>query len=89
MKVRVRISGLPAGSCFVSGKTVKKKLADGTVLTVDKKGRIRKRAQKGDPSVRPTSCPLRYIGAGMLKHPESVVEIGDGRPRKVTRRRLR
>ena len=91
MRLKVKLSELPAGSCFVNGrkKTVRKKLADGRVVVVGKGGRVRTRDVKGNPTVSPTSCPLKYIGVGLRRHKETVVEIGDGRPKRIIRIRLR
>lgn len=92
MKIKLRLSELPEGSCFLKGrgKTVHKKSRNGRTVSVGKGGRIRARAERRDPFVRPlSSCPLNLIGVDMVKHPESVIEIGDGRPRKVVLVNLR
>lgn len=89
---KVKLSGVQAGQCFTQGRgrTVKKKAHDGRVVTINKKnGRVRLSTPKGDPTVQAMdSCPLNFIGVGM-RHPESVVEIGDGRPQRVIRIKLR
>jgi len=84
MDIKVRLSELPEGSCFTGGrgKGIRKKTEDGKVVTVRPGGRIRSRSHKGDPEVNPIPCPLQYIGIGQRMHPDQVVEIGDGRPRK-------
>lgn len=89
--MKTRFSELAMGTCFLTkrSKAVKKKLEGVRVLTIGAKGRVRTRDQKGDPEVRLISCPLRFIGTGLRKNPEAVVEIGDGRPRKRVERRLR
>lgn len=87
----MRFSELPAGSCFVTkrGRTVRKKLDGSKVVTVSAAGRVRTRNQKGDPNVNSLGCPLTFLGVGLRKHPEQVVEIGTGRPRKYVNRRLK
>ena len=81
---------LPVGSCFTSGRSkgIKKKVGDDRIATVSKKGRVRTRAVKGNPKVQSSGCPIKYIGVGMRKHPDVVVEIGDGYPRRVIDRRI-
>ncbi len=92
MSNKVKLSGVQAGQCFTQGRgrTIKKKAHDGRIVTINKKnGRVRLSAPKGDPSVSPMeSCPLKFIGVGM-RHPDSVVEIGDGRPTRVIRIKIR
>ena len=82
--MKVRFSELPVGSCFTGrdGRTVRKKVADNRVLTVGRGGKPRTRKQKGDPQVKTAGCSLRLIGAGLKRHPETVIEIGDARPRR-------
>lgn len=89
--MKIKLSGLSIGLCFSRNKgKVMKKVADGRVATVGKNGKVRTRAQKGDPEVEQANCPLRFIGIGMTRtHPEEVVEIGDGRPRVRGVRSLR
>lgn len=54
------------------------------VVTRKKNGRVSKRRMRGDPDVDSVACPLGLLGAGLKKHPDVVVEIGDG---NVARRR--
>ncbi len=89
--MKMKFSDLPAGSCFTTkrGRTVRKKVDGSKVVTVTKKGHVRTRAQKGDPTVATKGCPITFLGVGLRRHPEEVVEIGVGRPRRVIRMRLR
>jgi len=87
--VKTRFSELSAGSCFTHGKRVKKKTSDGRVITISAAGRVRTKAQKGDPEVQPSSCPLRFIGVGMKRHPDTIIEVGDGCPVRIQERKLR
>lgn len=80
--MKIKLSDLPIGSCFIKGKgKVMKKVADGKVASTGKNGKARTRSQKGDPYVEQKGCTLHLIGIGMRRHPDEVVEIGDGRPR--------
>lgn len=82
--MKVKFSELPELSCFTGGRGrgVRKKVEDGKYVTVGKGGKIRARGQMGDPDVNSVPCPLKYIGVGLRGHPDQVVEIGDGRPRR-------
>ena len=85
----MRLSDLPAGSCFKQGSRLKKKLPDGRVVTVSASGKVRTRQPKGDPVIQTSSCPLQFLGVGLRKHPDMMIEIGDGNPRRITDRTLR
>jgi hypothetical protein len=74
----IRLSQLPVFSCFMQGKKERKKVDDGKVLTINGKGRSSTRAVKRDPEVEQISCSLRYLGAGQRRHPETIIQIGDG-----------
>lgn len=81
--MKIRFSGLPVGSCFIGKRGgIRKKVEDDRYAVVEKNGRERSRNLKGDPNVEPTSCPLHYVGIGLRGHPDQVVEMGDGGPRK-------
>lgn len=75
--MKVRVSDLPAGTCFRQGSTTKKKLDDDRIVTMSLTGRVRKRHAK-DAEVDPVPCPLRLLGLGYRKLPSQVLEIGDG-----------
>lgn len=75
--MKVRLSEIPAGTCFLQGKKTKKKVEGDRIATMNGK-RVKYRKQRGDPAVQPVPCPLRYFGVGLRRHPEHVVEIGDG-----------
>lgn len=85
--MKVRVSDVAVGQCFLQGRSVKKKVADDKASIV-KNGKVRSRKIKGDPEVEQTSCPLEMLGIGMSRHPEMVVEIGDGNPLKRRRRAI-
>lgn len=77
--MKVRVSDVPILSCFIQGKKEKKKVAEDKILTVSR-GKVSTRKLKGDPQVELTTCSLEMLGLGMAKHPETIVEIGDGNP---------
>ncbi len=83
--MKVRASEVSIGSCFLQGRSLKKKVADDKALTV-KNGKASTRKLKGDPEVELTGCPLEMLGLGMSRHPEVIVEIGDGNPLRKRRR---
>jgi hypothetical protein len=87
--VKVKLSGLPVGSCFVAknGET-KKKVGEKKVAKVNElSGRVSMRKTKSDPEVEPAPCPLRYLGVGNRMHPDMLIQIGDGNPNKNRRNR--
>lgn len=87
--MKVRLKDVPVGSCYLQGrgKEIKKKLSDGRAVVVGLNGKEKYRKLKGDPQVDlMPACPVDYLGVGLRKHPEQVVEIGDGNILK--RRRL-
>lgn len=83
--MKVRLGEVMAGSCFFHGKKLKKMTEDGRVLSVKGK-KVSTRRAKGDPEVELTSCPLEMLGLGMPRHPETIVEIGDGNPLRKRRK---
>lgn len=91
--MKVKFAELPIGACFFQGRaggTMRKKVAEAKVAVVKTNGRISTRKVKGDPEVEPSPCDLRYLGVGLRRHPEGVVEIGDGNlieGKKARRRR--
>jgi hypothetical protein len=76
--MKIRVHEIPIGSCFLQGKSVKKKVGDDKAAVVGLSGRVSTRKLKGDPEVEPTACPLKYLAVGLRRHPDAVVEIGDG-----------
>ncbi len=86
--MKTKFSQLSVGSCFTHGKRWKKKVGEARVATISQAGRVRIRDQKGDPEVVLSSCPLRFIGIGLRKNPDTVVEVGAGRPRVFRNQRL-
>lgn len=87
--MRGRISELSPGTCFKQGKTTKKKLPDGRVVSVNAKGKVRIVTPKTDPVVTSVSCDLTMIGLGLRKHPELMIEMGNGRPRYIKDQKLK
>lgn len=77
--MKLRISEIPIFSCFLQGRKTKKKVDDDRVLSV-KNGKVSTRKQKGDPEVELTTCPLEMLGLGQSRHPETLIQIGDGNP---------
>lgn len=86
--MKVKFVDLPLGSCFLHGRKgdVKKKVTDHKAANVRENGKVSTRKVKGDPDVEPMPCPLRYLGVGLRRHPDQVVEIGDGNILKRKRR---
>jgi hypothetical protein len=77
--VKIKLSEVPVGSCYLKGKKTLKKVEDGRVASVGLGGRVSMRPIKGDPEVDMIeACPLKYLGVGLRRHPDAVVEIGDG-----------
>ncbi len=85
MTHKTKYSELPSGACFQRGKRkgVRKKLPDGRVVSISARGKVTTRAMKGDPKVNIVSCPLKFLGTGLRRVPDAVIEIG----RKELRRR--
>lgn len=79
--MKLKLSELPVGNCYAKGKSRGKKVAEDRVAFVGAGGKVRTRAVKGDPEVSQRPCRLDELGVGLRRHPEEVVEIGDGRPR--------
>lgn len=88
--MKIRLSGVPVGSCYLQGRgaSIKKKLEDGKAAVVGGTGKVKIRKVKGDPEVEMIeACPLKYLGVGLRRHPDAVVEIGDGNLLKGRKRR--
>ena len=73
---------LPIGTCYRKkrAKTLRKKTGDETYITIGNKGPRRGRERGG--AVRPQSCSLPLIGAGMGSRPMEVLELGCGQKRR-------
>lgn len=80
MQIKMKLSDIPVQSCFIDKKgEMKKKVGDGKIATVrERDGRVKTRKVKGNPEVEPTPCSIRYFGVGLRRHPEQLVQIGDG-----------
>lgn len=87
--MKIRFSEVPPLTCFLHGRKrqEKKKLEDGRVATIGKSGKVSMRDMKGDPPVeQKETCSIRYLAVGLRRHPDEVVEIGDGNILKRKRR---
>jgi len=87
--VKRRLSDLRPGECFKQGKTLKKKLTEDTVVWATPKGKVRTATPTSDPAVSVASCSLHLIGLGQRKHPELMIEMGNGKPRHFTDQKLK
>ena len=87
--MKTRLSQLQPGDCFKQGRTLKKKLSDGRVVWATPKGKVRTVTPKNDPVVSQTSCDLSMIGLGLRKHPEIMIEMGNGRPKHIRDQKLK
>jgi hypothetical protein len=86
--MKVRLSEVPIGSCYLGKKSqILKKVDEGKASTIALSGRVSTKRTKGDPEVEMIeACPLKYLGIGLRRHPDLVVEIGDGNILKKRRR---
>lgn len=78
--MKYTFTDLPIGSCFVgkNGK-VKKKVTEQRAALVKENGRVSMGKMKGAAEVDSIpSCPLNLLGVGLRRHPEMVIQIGDG-----------
>ena len=76
--MKISLSEIADNACYQYRRRIRKKLADGRTVTVGPSGKVSTRALKGDPKVTPVTCPLKFLGVGLRRHPATVVEIGDG-----------
>ncbi len=84
--MKIRFTELPIGSCYLKGKKTNKKVEEERSASIGLSGKVNTRKMKQDPEVEPTPCPLRYLGVGLRRHPDAVVEIGDGNLLKKRRK---
>lgn len=86
--MKIKLSELPIGTCFTgkNGGDEKKKVSEKKVAKVKKNGRVSMGKVKGDPEVDSCPCPLRLFGVGLRRHPDLMVEIGDGNPLRKPRK---
>ncbi len=81
--MKIKLSNLQVGTCFTDAKgQERKKVADRKVASVSLNGRVKMRKIKGNPEVEPSPCSLRLFGVGLRRHPDIIVEVGDGNPMK-------
>ena len=87
--MKVKLSSLTEFQCFLDGRGKEKKLVEnGRVLSVNAKGKVSYKKVKGDPEVEPKPCSISLFGAGHRRHPDVLIQIGDGnilRPKKGRR----
>lgn len=76
--MRIPISQIPVGGCFLQGKKVRKKVGDDKIASIGLGGRVSTRKTKTDSEVEQMTCPLKFLGVGLRRHPDAIVEIGDG-----------
>lgn len=77
--MKIKLSDLPILNCFLTAKgEMKKKVGDRKIATVGLSGRVKTRKVKGNPEVEPSPCSIRLFGVGLRRHPDMMVEIGDG-----------
>lgn len=77
--MKIKLSDLHVGTCFTDKKgNEKKKVGDRKIASVKPSGRVSMRKIKGNPEVEPSPCSLRLFGVGLRRHPDVIVEVGDG-----------
>lgn len=78
--MKIRFTDLVVGSCFVdkNGKTKKKVSERKWADRRESDGVVSTRKMRGNPQVESAFCPLNLLGVGLRRHPDRVVEIGDG-----------
>lgn len=86
--MKIPFKDLLVGSCFIGKKgEMKKKVSDSKASLVGEEDRkVKTRKVKGTAEVEPAICPLSLLGVGLRRHPDMVVEIGDGNPFKKGRK---
>ena len=88
MEFKKKFSELPLQACFVQKNKTKKKIQERKAAIVrEKDGKVLKRKVKGDPVVEEIPCPINYLGVGLRRHPDQIVEIGDGNPLRNRKRK--
>lgn len=78
--MKIKLSNIPMMGCFTDKRGEKKKVGERKIASVKKNGRVCMRKIKGDPEVEPTPCSLRLFGVGLRKHPDMLIQVGDGNP---------
>lgn len=76
--MKIPLSHIPVGGCFLQGKKIRKKVGDDRVASFGLGGRVKTRKTTANPDVEQASCPLRFLAVGLRRHPDVIVEIGDG-----------
>lgn len=84
--MRIKIKDLPVGECFLQGRAIRKKVSETKASTVKPNHRVSTRKVKSGLEVEQVSCPLELLGVGLRRHPDQVVEIGDGNLQKGKKR---
>ncbi len=74
---RMGFDEVPVGGCYERRGSVRKKVGDDLEARIGKAGRVKSKKVKGNPEVETSeACPLKFLGVGLRRHPEGVVEIG-------------
>ena len=77
--MKIRLNEMQVGNCFIDKKGQEKKKVEGDrVASIGSSGKVSMRKAKGNAEVEQTICSLRFLAVGMRRHPDAVVEIGDG-----------
>jgi len=85
--MKIRLSEIIEGSCFIGRNNREmKKTDDGRIASISPAGRVTIKKAKGNPEVEQQICSLKYLGVGLRRHPDLVVEIGDGNILKKRKR---
>lgn len=85
--MKIRVSEIGIGSCFFMGKKEMKRAEDGRIITITPSKRTKYPKVNEDKEVETKICSLSMLGVGMRKHPDLVVEIGDGNILKNRKRK--
>lgn len=85
--MKIRVSEIQIGSCFFMGKKEMKRAEDGRIITITPAKRTKYPKVNEDKEVETTICSLKFLGVGMRRHPDLVVEIGDGNILKNRKRK--
>lgn len=87
--MKMKFSDLPDQSCFLgkNGEMKKKVAGKKVAIRRESDGRISMRKMRGNPEVDDCACSIGLFGVGLRRHPDMIVEIGDGNTLKRNRNR--